>query len=70
MHYNIELLPKKVTNYVTFMESNALRYFELLFKVVMFTVHVFFILTYYICSIQQNTVHRIRFPTMQFFHFH
>ncbi len=30
MHYNITLLPKKVTNYVTwllFMESNALRYF-------------------------------------------
>ncbi len=39
MHYNIALLPKKVTNYVTwllFMEGNALRYFhvtfELLFK--------------------------------------
>ncbi len=30
MHYNIALLPKKVTNYVTyslFMESNALHYF-------------------------------------------
>ncbi len=39
MHYNIALLPKKVTNYVSyllFMESNALRYFcitfALLFK--------------------------------------
>ncbi len=37
MHFNIVLLPKKVTNYVTFiMESNALRYFcitfTLLFK--------------------------------------
>ncbi len=39
MHYNIALLPKKVTNYVTsflFMESNALHYlcitFALLFK--------------------------------------
>ncbi len=39
MHYNIALLPKKVTNYVIwllFMESNALRYFcvtfALLFK--------------------------------------
>ncbi len=36
MHYNIALLPKKVTNYVTFMESNALYYFcitfALLFK--------------------------------------
>ncbi len=37
MHYNIALLPKKVTNYVTywfFMESNVLGYitFALLFK--------------------------------------
>ncbi len=34
MHYNIALLPKKVTNYVTlllFMESNALRYFRVTF---------------------------------------
>ncbi len=34
MHYNIALLPKKVTNYVTkllFMESNALRYFCVIF---------------------------------------
>ncbi len=31
MQYNIALLPKKVTNYVTklfFMESNALHYFH------------------------------------------
>ncbi len=39
IHYNIALLPKKVTNYITqlfFMESNALHYFcvtfALLFK--------------------------------------
>ncbi len=39
MHYNIALLPKKVTNYITtllFMESNVLHYFcitfALLFK--------------------------------------
>ncbi len=34
MHYNIALLPKKVTNYVTlllFMESNALHYFRVTF---------------------------------------
>ncbi len=31
MHYNIALLPKKVTNYVTFMESNALYYFCITF---------------------------------------
>ncbi len=29
MHYNIALLPKKVTNLVTFMESNVLCYFFL-----------------------------------------
>ncbi len=36
MHYNIALLPKKVTNYVTyllFMESNALHYFCVTFKI-------------------------------------
>ncbi len=35
MHYNIALLPKKVTYYVTwllFMESNALRYFRVTFE--------------------------------------
>ncbi len=34
MHYNTALLPKKVTNYVSyllFMESNALRYFCITF---------------------------------------
>ncbi len=34
MRYNIALLPKKVTNYVTqllFMESNVLRYFRVTF---------------------------------------
>ncbi len=35
MHYNIALLPKKETNYVTyllFMDSNALHYFSVTFK--------------------------------------